>query len=427
MCRPVLFGAPARGCFSAVGFCVAVVGCGSSSPSEVQAISGADQSAQSGTVLPEPIRYRVVDEAGNGVPGVFVFHTTIGESGGLMRTATSPQSQTFSDTTNELGEGEFWWALGGPIGEQLASTTVVDDLQRPIDGVRSVLYRATALLGPPHTITPLNGSLGSAEVGQAADQLVVGVYDSLQNPIPNVDVAWAVVAGGGAVAQMTSTTDSMGMATTVLTVGPSVGDNVVTATVGSRQPATFSVIGLNPVPDVVGDRVPGAGGVPPDLVAYGAVVVDGTVVFHMRFAQDARSSVEGGANTVHGFIEIDIDQNPNTGNLPIIDVRPDTTISGMGIEFRIPIQLVSGQHTVSILPSGQTVYRAPAEFSGRVITVRVPLTALGDDGNLDYGILVGTPQAGLGILDSTAPTDWSPDSGAETLVPTAAATYSQRR
>ena len=93
---------------------------------------------------------------------------------------------------------------------------------------------------------------------------------------------------------MVSTTDSMGLATTTLTVGPTVVDNLVAVTVANRPPLEFSVIGVNPITDPVGDRVPGEGGVPPDLIAYQALVIDGMVVFHMRFNQTANSSAVGG-------------------------------------------------------------------------------------------------------------------------------------
>jgi len=344
---------------------------------------------------------------------------TIGAAGRIMRTATGVPLTDFVDTTDALGEGEFYWSLGALLGEQLTSVTVVNDAQLPIEGIRSELFRAFAALGLPNIVLPVNGHLGSAEVGTDADPLVVGVYDSLSNPIPGVAVSWAVTAGGGSISDMVSTTDSMGLTTTTLTVGPTVVDNLVAVTVADRPPVEFSVIGVNPIADPVGDRVPGEGGVPPDLIAYQGFVIDGMVVFHMRFNQTANSSAVGGPNAVRGFIEIDIDQDPNTGRSPIIDVRPGSTTTGMGIEYRIIIQLQNGRHQVSVLPSGSTVFRAAAAFSGRTITIRVPLSAFGgDDGNMNYGILVGTFKSGeLSILGQTAPTDWAPESGWATIVP----------
>jgi len=412
-----------RGWGNAAGLVVAISGlvwaCQGGSVVRVDILSGDDQTAQAGTVLPAPVRFRVVDDQGGGVSGVFVHVLTIGDAGRIMRSETGVPLTDFVDTTDALGEGEFVWSLGALLGEQLASATVVDDQQLPIEGIRSVLITAIAGLGPPNIVLPVNGHLGSAEVGTDADPLVVAVFDSLANPISGVDVSWAVTAGGGSISDMISTTDLMGLATTTLTVGPTVVDNLVAATVADRPPVEFSVIGVNPIADPVGDQVPGEGGVPPDLIAYQGFVIDGMVVFHMRFNQTANSSAVGGSNTVRGFIEIDIDQDPNTGNIPIIDVRPDGTTTGMGIEYRIIIQLQNGRHQVSVLPSGSTVFRAAAAFSGRTITIRVPLSAFGgDDGNMNYGILVGTFKSGeLSILGQTAPTDWAPESGWATIIP----------
>jgi len=411
-----------RGWERAAGFIVAismlVSACGGGSVVRVEILSGNDQTAQAGTRLPSPVRFRVVDDQGGGVSGVLVHVLTIGDAGRIRRSETGVPLTDFVDTTDVLGEGEFFWSLGAPLGEQLASATVVDDQRLPVEGIGSLLITAIAGLGLPNIVLPVNGHLGSAEVGTDADPLVVGVYDSLANPIPGVDVSWAVTAGGGSISDTVSTTDSMGLATTTLTVGPTVVDNLVAVTVANRPPVEFSVIGVNPIADPVGDWVPGAGGVPPDLIAYQGFVIDGMVVFHMRFNQTANSSAVGGPNAVHGFIEIDIDQDPNTGSSPIIDVRPGGTRTGMGIEYRIIIQLQNGRHQVSILPSGSTVFRATAVFSGRTITIRVPLSAFGgDDGNMNYGILVGTFLSGLGILAQTAPTDWAPQSGWATIVP----------
>ena len=393
--------------------------CGGGSAVQVEILSGNEQTAQAGTPLPEPVRYRVVDGDGGGVSGVFVHLLTIGESGRIMRSEIGNPVSDFVDTTDALGEGEFFWSLGAPLGEQLASATAVDELQLPIEGIRSALVRALAGLGLPNIVIPINGDLGSAEVGTVADPLIVGVYDSLSNPIPGVDVTWAVTAGGGSLSDLVSTTDSMGFATTTLTVGSTVVDNLVTATVTNRPPIEYSVIGVTPIADPVGDRVPGAGGVPPDLIAYQGLVIDDMVVFHMRFNQTANSSAVGGPNAVHGFIEIDIDQDSTTGNIPIIDTRPVDTESGMGIEYRILIQLQNGRHQVSVLPSQSSVHFAEAAFSGRTITIRVPLSAFGgDDGNMNYGILVGTNKPGeLSILGQTMPTDWAPASGWVTIVP----------
>ena len=178
-----------------------VSACGGATVVQVEILSGNDQTAQAGTPLPEPVRYRVVDSDGGGVSGVFVHVLTIGEAGRIKRSEMSDPVSDFVDATDALGEGEFFWSLGAPLGEQLASATAVDELQLPIEGIPSAQVRAFAVVGPPNILLPINGHLGSAEVGTVADPLVLGVYDSLSNPIPGVDVTWAVTAGGGSLSR----------------------------------------------------------------------------------------------------------------------------------------------------------------------------------------------------------------------------------
>ena len=98
--------------------------CGGGSAARIEILSGSDQTAQAGTLLLEPVRFRVVDDQGGGVPGMFVHVLTIGDAGRVMRSETGIQVTDFVDTTDVLGEGQFFWSLGGPLGEQLASATV---------------------------------------------------------------------------------------------------------------------------------------------------------------------------------------------------------------------------------------------------------------------------------------------------------------
>ena len=80
---------------------------------------------------------------------------------------------------------------------------------------------------------PLRGTLALPLVGRvSADD---------HRPVPSVTVAWAVGAGGGAVAGASSTTDADGLASIMATLGSAAGDNTFTATVSglSGSPVTF--------------------------------------------------------------------------------------------------------------------------------------------------------------------------------------------
>jgi hypothetical protein len=85
--------------------------------------------------------------------------------------------------------------------------------------------------GPATSIAPFSGDGQSGTVGTALPlPFVVIVRDANNNPVSGVSVTFAVTSGGGALSVTTTTTGSDGKASTVLTLGTTVGTNTVTAT-----------------------------------------------------------------------------------------------------------------------------------------------------------------------------------------------------
>ena len=75
------------------------------------------------------------------------------------------------------------------------------------------------------------------------------VRDQFGRPMVGIRVQWTVVAGGGLVRFPVSVTNGEGVATLQQwTLGPEVGENVVTATVGGLLSQSFRVI-AKPAPD----------------------------------------------------------------------------------------------------------------------------------------------------------------------------------
>lgn len=69
------------------------------------------------------------------------------------------------------------------------------------------------------------------------------VRDQFGRPMVGIKVSWAVTAGGGSVKFPISVTDGAGVATLQQwTLGPAVGENVVTATVGPSLAQSFKVV-----------------------------------------------------------------------------------------------------------------------------------------------------------------------------------------
>jgi hypothetical protein len=96
--------------------------------SRLTVVSGNDQTAAAGTLLPEELVARLVDAEGNGVPNTAV--TWVVATGGG---SSNPQNTT----TDADGRTSTQWTLGAPLGEQRVDAVV--------SGVGVASFRATAV------------------------------------------------------------------------------------------------------------------------------------------------------------------------------------------------------------------------------------------------------------------------------------------
>jgi hypothetical protein len=116
----------------------------------------------------------------------------------------------------------------------------------------------------PSVDTAISLVSGDNQVGTAgtplANPLVVAVGDAEGNPIPGVAVTWSVTDGGGAVTP-TSSTSSDGRASATFTLGPTLGDQHVEASVpgASNTPVLFTARAEPVEPGGIVLRVAGGG------------------------------------------------------------------------------------------------------------------------------------------------------------------------
>ena len=148
-----------------------------------------------------------------------------------------------------------------------------------------------------------------------------------------------------------------------------------------------------------------------DIGLLDLAVVQDELLIRVEFSDEITPTDAGGPNSVGGFIELDVDQDEDTGDTggPVRDFCPQDP--NLGAEYVVNLFLydsVSG--TAPLEPSNE----GPAEevqvsFEPRALTVTVPLTLLeGDDGTVSVAVVVGTSLTG-------APSDCAPDgSGAST-------------
>ena len=200
-------------------------------------VSGNAQTAEVGTLLPQPLVVVLRDTLGDGVPGTFVqFHP---EGAG----------PTDSAQTDAAGRASVQWTLGGTAGTQrvFARAEVVSIVQATIT--------ARGIAGPVATVR-LSVVNAVALPRTQLDTVYARVADRFGNPISAAPVAWAVELGGGSVRALTNQTDLSGRARAMLTLGPSVGDHVLSATssaftdrltafASTAFPATSVAVGSN--------------------------------------------------------------------------------------------------------------------------------------------------------------------------------------
>lgn len=211
-------------------------------------VDGDGQTGAAGRALDRPLRVRLVDGAGNGVPGRAV--TWIVASGG-------GQISPASGTTSGSGESSATWTLGAAPGAQTANAVV--------SGVGVVTFTARVPAAPPAQEpepeppgpspapdppggppapepSPPDPPRATRMVAHAGDgqQADVGtpvatapavlVTDDDGTPVAGVRVTFSVVDGGGTVSGGDRTTDADGIARVgAWTLGPRPGRNILRA------------------------------------------------------------------------------------------------------------------------------------------------------------------------------------------------------
>lgn len=145
---------------TATFFATALVG----APAAILIEGGQDQVAAAGAELPEQLRIRVVDDAGNSVPGVAVTWQT--SSGGVFRSA--------STQTDASGRATAFWRLGPTPTDQSATVEVA--------GLAPVTFtaRGFAAMSLNSPLTGLSGLGGTrsyyrVQLGTATSRLTIAV------------------------------------------------------------------------------------------------------------------------------------------------------------------------------------------------------------------------------------------------------------
>jgi hypothetical protein len=164
--------------------------------------------------------------------------------------------------------------------------------------------------GTPSAISPISGNGQVGIIGQPLSlPLVVKVIGASNTPIKGASVTFAVTVGAASLSPTTTTTDSLGQAKTLVTLGSAAGNVTITATVAGTSLVTTFVVTAGTTSTSLActtgaPQTPAAGGVLPGVGGTGVCLGGGTtgadyavVVFHGNPDSSAIASL---TVTAHG-------------------------------------------------------------------------------------------------------------------------------
>jgi len=199
------------------------------SPALLSVVSGNEQAATVGTMLPNPLVVKLTDEYSNPVPGVTVSFVVTAGSGTLSAS---------SSTTAANGQTQTSVTLGTAAGTVTVRASVA--------GVSApVSLTATALAGALASLSAVSGDRQTGVVGSTlTNPLVVKVSDQYGNGVSGVTVNFAVTGGVGTVSAASAITASNGQAQVNWVLGSTAGVNTVQASAGALTPVVFTATGV---------------------------------------------------------------------------------------------------------------------------------------------------------------------------------------
>ncbi len=139
----------------------------------------------------------------------------------------------------------------------------------------------------------------------------------------------------------------------------------------------------------------GSGPVQHDITAIQTSLSGMNLIFQVTFAGAVAPPSANAADSVVGFIDIDADQNPSTGvTSHLVTNGLGDPAPGLGVDFYLDIfsEIFHPGLVEVVETAGATVTgMAPITFAANRFLITVPLSFLGgDDGFVNYGVIVGT-------------------------------------
>lgn len=318
-------------------------------PTQVEAVSGSQQTGTVGQQLPQPLVIRVRDRLNNGISGLTVNFSVSADGG-----AVSPAAAT----TDAQGQASTTWTLGTKAGTYQVVASVSGAQQ-------TVTFTARANPGPAAILSKLAGDNQYGFHGTRLDTLVaVLVRDQFGNPVRGHPVYFDTDPGNGSADSSVAFTDSTGAARTgwvmpTLSGGPRTVSDTVSLRVSATgaggtpltgSPRTFTAVAHNIRVETVS---------PTPLVEGQSATLTGT-----GFGTDPAANlatVDGVAATVTAASATSL-----TITVPRYDCRPERPVTVQvtvsGIPSKAKADSLRPSSLLNLSVGEQLIVRDPVDF-----------------------------------------------------------------
>ena len=192
-------------------------------PSQVERVSGHEQTGTVGAALTEPIVVRVIGRTGRAIPNTPVTWAVTAGGGSLS---------AISATTNEDGLASSRWTLGTAAGTSGNGVTAT------VGRLTAVQFTATGTAGAPVQVIAASEANQTVPAGTTVPSTpAVRVADVHGNGVGGVEVTWTVTSGDGSLSAATRLTGGDGVASSEWLLGRFAGEQRVTAVAPSLAAA----------------------------------------------------------------------------------------------------------------------------------------------------------------------------------------------
>jgi hypothetical protein len=212
-------------------------------PTQLQLVSGNNQTVTTGAQTPLPLVVQVRNAGGNPYPLGYAVAFTV--TNGPAGTVVSPDTVI----TDGQGLAQAFLIAGGAGGTAQVTATGRNLAGSPVQ-FSATISGGGGGPGPADTVVIVSGNNQTAPAGtQLPSPLVVEVRDQAAVPVPGVTVTWSPAQGSAVPAS--SVTDGAGRAQTIWTLGTNQANQSLTASALALTPATINATATFASPSVL--------------------------------------------------------------------------------------------------------------------------------------------------------------------------------